>query len=112
MFTNPVEVSIVSGLIFVLGVIIWWWFQRIVTNLDGSASRQHELALSIAKICGTITQIAQWQEFHEKTDSERHTSHTDAIEQLRDAVRARGREVHAEHTWTSLEVPAGAHERT
>jgi len=101
MFTNPLELAVVSGLIVALGTIIWWWFQRVVKALDHSAKQQQDLAISITKICGTMTTIAQWQELHEKTDSDRHESSREAIDQLRETLRS-------EKTRTTLEVLAGA----
>lgn len=84
MFTNPLEVTIVSFLITLLGAIVWWWFRRVVGSLDAATARQQELALSIAKICGTMTAIAQWQEYHEKTDADRHASQVLSLERLTD----------------------------
>lgn len=83
MFSNPYEVAIVSTLITILGVIIWWWFQRIVKSLDTQCAQQHELALSITRICGTLTAVAQWQEFHERTDASRHEENVRALDQFR-----------------------------
>ena len=87
MFTNPIELAIVSSLIVAIGTIIWWWFQRIVKALDHSAAQQQAVAISITKICGTMTTIAQWQEFHEKTDVDRHEAHGLAIDRLTDTVQ-------------------------
>ena len=72
MFNNPLELTIMSGLMLVLGTIIWWWFQRVVRALDQSASQQQELLISIAKICGTLTSMTTWQESHTKLHDTRY----------------------------------------
>jgi hypothetical protein len=64
MFNNPLELTIMSGLMLALGTIIWWWFQRIVRALDHSSAQQQELLISIAKICVTMTTVSQWQDTH------------------------------------------------
>lgn len=90
MFTNPLELAIMSALMVALGTITWAWFLRVLAALDRSAAQQLELAISITKICGTMTTIAQWQELHEATDLLRHEEHGRAIAQL-GATRARAR---------------------
>lgn len=87
MFTNPLELAIVSGLIVALGTIIWWWFQRVVTSLDRSSKQQQELVISVTKICGTMATIGQWQVLHEQTDVSRYEAHSEDIDRLADTVQ-------------------------
>lgn len=108
MFTNPLEVAIVSSLITLLGIIIWWWFRRVVSSLDHSAVKQQELAISLAKICGTMTSIVQWQEYHEKTDAERHANQVSALEQLVRKVEGE----HSEIKRRMAAISAGKYEHT
>jgi plasmid maintenance system antidote protein VapI len=85
--------AILSVTCGIVSAVIWWGFRRMiheqdrtvnaaVTGQSSLAVELHNLALSLAKICGNVERSVMWQELHDKQDQERHDSNTDAHKEL------------------------------
>jgi len=75
-------------LLGVIGTVAWWGFRRMVAGQDAMAKQLAELTVSLAVVCGNVTQSGQWQVQHEEKDVLRHASNVKETYELRDMLQS------------------------
>lgn len=86
MFTNPFEIAILSIILGGLGTLVWWGIRRLVDGQGHLGAQLSKLDIAVAKICGNLEMVSQWQILHEDKDELRQSANTNELSRTREAI--------------------------